>query len=114
MHEVSIAESIIDIAIDYAQREDVSLFSAIELEIGVLSGIEIDALTFAMDVVCRNTVLDGAEIRITTVPGRSRCATCNMEFDVDDHYTPCPGCGDVRSTVIRGDELRVASLIVNV
>ena len=113
MHEISIAESIIDIAADYARRDGVESFCAIDLEIGKLSGIELDALNFAMEVVCRNTVLDGADIRIATIPGRARCDECQVEFEVEDFFAPCPECGDTRCTVIGGEELRVASLFVN-
>ncbi len=113
MHEVSIAESIVDIAADYAERENVESFSAIELEIGTLSGIEIDALTFAMDVVCRGTVLNGADVRIHTVIGKARCDSCSHEFSVDDHFSPCPACSELRSTIISGEELRVSSLIIS-
>ncbi|MCZ7557683.1 MAG: hydrogenase maturation nickel metallochaperone HypA [Bacteroidia bacterium] len=111
MHEVSIAESIVDIARDYAGRENVPLFSAIELQIGTLSGIEIEALMFAMDVVCRGTVLEGAEIRIQSVAGRARCEGCNFEFPVEDQFSPCPACGELRSSIISGEELRVSSLL---
>lgn len=113
LHEVSIAESIVDIADDYARREAVQSFSAIELEIGTLAGIEIDALTFAMEVVCRGTVLDGADVRIITVTGIGRCEACGNEFVLDDHYAPCPACGELRSAIISGEELRVSSLIIS-
>jgi hydrogenase nickel incorporation protein HypA/HybF len=113
VHEVSIAESIVDIANDYAAREDVQSFAAIELQIGTLAGVEIEALTFALDVVCRGTVLDGAEIRVHTVDGRARCENCDFEFPVDDQFTPCPACGDLRSSIISGEELRVSSLLIS-
>jgi hydrogenase nickel incorporation protein HypA/HybF len=113
MHEVSIAESIVDIAGEYAEREAVQSFSAIELQIGTLSGIEIEALTFAMDVVCRGTVLDGAEVRILTIEGRARCESCDFEFSVEDHFSPCPACGELRSSIISGEELRVSSLLIS-
>lgn len=113
MHELSIAESIVEIATEYAGRENVAAFQSIELEIGSLSGIEIDALTFAMEVVCRNTVLNEAKVLITKVAGIAFCADCGVEFQVDDYFNPCPSCGNVCHTLQQGDELRVKSLTVN-
>lgn len=112
MHEVSIAESIRDIAEDYASREQLRSFRAIDLEIGALSGIEVDALTFAMEVVFRNSVLDGAEVRITHIPGEARCTDCGQSFSVEDVFTPCPRCNGARADILRGEELRVLSLLV--
>jgi hydrogenase nickel incorporation protein HypA/HybF len=112
MHEISIAESIRDIAEDYASREQLRSFRAIDLEIGALSGIEVDALTFAMEVVFRNSVLDGAEVRITHVAGEARCSNCGHCFAVEDAFTPCPECADTRADILRGEELRVLSLHV--
>lgn len=112
MHELSIAEQIVDIARDYASREDVTAVREIELEIGTLSGIEIDALTFAMDVVTKSTVLDGAKVTIIDVPAAARCEDCGEEFLLEDFYAPCTACGGFRNTPIRGQELRVKSLIV--
>jgi hydrogenase nickel incorporation protein HypA/HybF len=113
MHEVSIAESIIDIASDYAGREGIDRFHAVELEIGAFSGIEIDALTFAMEVVCRDTVLDGAALHINEVSGWGKCDMCFQEFQLEDCFMLCPHCGETSVSILRGQELRVASLIVN-
>lgn len=113
MHELSIAEQIVDIAREYSERENVSSVREIELEIGTLSGIEIDALTFALDVVTKQTVLDGAKVTIIDVPAVARCEACGAEFLLEDFFAPCTECGEFRNTPIRGQELRVKSLIVN-
>ncbi len=84
----------------------------IELEIGTLSGIEIDALKFAMEVVMRNSPLQNAELRLNLVQGRSRCNSCETEFDMAEFYTPCPACGSFDNTLLQGGEMRVKSLLV--
>ena len=113
MHELSIAEQILDIANEYSERENVKAVQEIELEIGSLSGIEIDALTFALDVVTKNTVLHDAKVTIIDVPARARCESCGHEFLLEDFFSPCPECGAFQTETLQGQELRVKSLIVN-
>lgn len=47
MHELSIVMGIIDIAEKEAKMAGVSIVEEIELEIGLLSGVEMEALEFA-------------------------------------------------------------------
>jgi hydrogenase nickel incorporation protein HypA/HybF len=112
MHELSIAEHIVEIAVDSLPGHGSPVVEEIELEIGTLSGIEIDALTFALDVVMKNTPLEHATVRILRVQGRLGCDLCGAEFDVEDFFAPCPSCGGFRNSVVRGEEMRVKSLLV--
>lgn len=113
MHELSIAQHIVEIAVDALPANSGATVREIELEIGMLSGVEIDALTFAMDVVMKHTPLEQAELRILTVEGRASCNLCGAEFDVEDFHTPCPSCGGFNCDILRGEEMRVKSLLVN-
>jgi hydrogenase nickel incorporation protein HypA/HybF len=112
VHELSIAENIAEIAIDHLRKDGGSVVKVIELEIGTLSGIEIDALNFAMKVVMRNSPLQNAEVRLIIVQGISRCNACGREFDMVDFYTPCPDCGSFDNRLLQGGEMRVKSLLV--
>jgi hydrogenase nickel incorporation protein HypA/HybF len=58
MHELSIAMNIIDIANEQAKINNLSAIDEIEIEVGELSGVETDALKFAMEVVTRDTILE--------------------------------------------------------
>lgn len=113
MHELSIAEQILEISTEYAEREGVSAVREIELEIGTLSGIEIDALTFALEVVTKNTVLHEAKVTIIDIPAKARCLACGGEFPLEDFFSPCPSCGAFESETLQGQELRVRSLLVD-
>jgi hydrogenase nickel incorporation protein HypA/HybF len=112
VHELSIAENIVEIAVAHLQGNGSAAVKEIELEIGTLSGIEIDALTFAMDAATKNTPLQHAEVRILRVQGRGCCNACAAEFDMEDFFSPCPACGGFDSTTLQGEEMRVKSLLV--
>lgn len=112
MHELSIAEHIVDIALEHLPADGDGKVKEIALQIGMLSGIEIDALMFAMDVVINGTPLEHATVRIERVHGRARCDLCALEFDIEEYYSSCPSCGGFEHTVLQGEEMRVLSLLV--
>lgn len=110
MHELSIAMSIVEIAEDSAKQSDVNKITEIELEVGALSGVVLDALEFAMVEAVRGTMLENATRKIIRIEGKTKCNVCNHEFLIDDIHTPCPKCTSFDSDVIAGKELRVKSL----
>ena len=113
MHELSIALGIIDIAEDQAGKAGAATVSEIEIEIGALAGVVLDALEFALDVAVRDTILEGAAVRITTTPARGRCADCSGEFEVEHFFSLCPRCDGYNVDIIGGEELRVKSITVD-
>ncbi len=110
MHEMSIALSIVDIAEKEAKKASVEAFDTIELEIGSLTGIELDALEFVWNSAVRNTVLDKAQRKITTIQAVARCSNCKTEFELDFLHDPCPNCDSFEKEILQGKELRVKRL----
>jgi hydrogenase nickel incorporation protein HypA/HybF len=113
MHELSIVLSIVDIAAEQVHKAGARQVDRIDLEIGLLAGIEFDALDFAWDVGVQRSVLEGAERHIHKIPARGRCMDCGHEFGIEQLYEPCPSCGQFLVEVVRGKELRVKSLEVS-
>ncbi len=112
MHELSIAMSVIEIADEYAAKENATVVKEIEIEVGELSGVVLDALEFAMEVAVRNTILEQARCHYIRIPGVARCKKCGNEFSTTNLYTPCPKCNSFEQEFISGRELRVKSLMV--
>jgi len=112
MHELSIAMSVIEIAEQHARRENASVITEVELDIGAQSGVMLDAFDFAMQAAVRGTMLENAEVRINTIPAEAQCTVCRHRFPAEDLFSPCPECGNPFSEVIQGRELKVKSLKV--
>jgi hydrogenase nickel incorporation protein HypA/HybF len=110
MHELSIMESALSMALQQARQNGASRVCVIRLRIGVLSGVVPDALQFAFEALTPGTPAEGGELAIEHVPARFWCAACAQEFKSDDLFGECPGChrpsGDLRA----GREMEVASL----
>lgn len=112
MHELSIALGIVKIAEDETSKAKVSKVTKIELEIGVLSGVEIDSLNFIWESAVKDSVLELAEKEISIIEGIGKCADCDSEFDMENIYDCCPNCGSNFKGILKGKELRVKALEV--
>ncbi len=110
MHELSIAKGIVDIAEKEAKKQNIDSFTLIELEIGTLSGVEIDSLNFAWPMAVENSVLQNAQKKINIIEAKAKCAECGYIFNVKNLYDECPKCGSYFKDVYQGKELRVKSL----
>ncbi|MBD1545467.1 hydrogenase maturation nickel metallochaperone HypA [Roseibium aggregatum] len=113
MHEMSICESILGLLRDQAQAQDFSKVERVCLEIGPLSGVEIEALKFGFDVVMRDTLADGARLEIIETPGTAWCMPCGQSVAIEERFDACPLCGSHQLQVTGGEELRIKELEVN-
>ena len=113
MHELSIVLGIVDIASEEVKKANARKVEEINLEVGSLSGIEMEALDFALECGTRHTVLEGSEISIDKIEAKSRCHQCGNVFWVKDYFDPCPVCHEWANELIQGKELRIKSLVVS-
>ena len=113
MHEFSIAMNIVDIASEYARKEEAKSVKEIEIEVGQLAGIVLDALEFSLEAAVKGSILENAQRTIISIPGLVRCRSCSHEFESNDFFSECPACGAGPGDIIQGRELRVKSLVVD-
>jgi hydrogenase nickel incorporation protein HypA/HybF len=112
MHEMSIAESLLDLIGDEARREGFARVKRVRLKLGALGHVEPAALLFCFDVVARGTVAEGASLDMETVPGAGWCPWCGKSVAIMQRYDLCPACGRSHVRMTAGDELRLAELEV--
>ena len=109
MHEMAIAEGILNIAFDYAEQNKASKISRITLKIGDMSGVEIEALNLSFDVLTKDTIAEGAELIVNHIPIIGQCNKCGKEFQIEHYNFFCPECEGVL-ILKSGRELQVESL----
>jgi len=80
------------------------------LEIGVLSGVEVDALQFALDVLAPGTLLGNVCFTFDTPLLLLYCHECENEYigDIDDLL--CPGCLGSEFEVRQGRQMMVKAI----
>ncbi|NNG05232.1 MAG: hydrogenase maturation nickel metallochaperone HypA [Inquilinus sp.] len=113
MHEMSLTRSMVGIIEGQAATHGFQRVSRVRLEIGELSCVDPEALTFCFDAATRDTVAEGATLAILTVPGQAWCRDCDMAVPIGQRGEPCPRCGDYRLQIRAGDEIRIKDLEVD-
>ncbi len=113
MHEVGIMQEAVRMAIETATEKKAGRVRGVRLRVGSMSGAVPDALRFAFDMVCRDTMAEGATLDIETVPAACWCAACQAEFTCEDFLPECPRRGAISSELRRGRELELASVEVS-
>ena len=109
MHEMAIAEGILDIALTYARENDAARITKIGLIVGEMAGVEVSSLAFCWESLAKGSVAEGAELAVERRPITARCLECGREGAVERYNFICPDCGGVL-TLLSGRELRVAYL----
>ncbi len=112
MHELSLAQSVLEIIEESAQVQCFNRVRSVILEIGKLSSVDPDAMRFCFDAAMKGSLAEGARLDIVEMPGQGWCARCAREVTVVALYEPCPYCGDFQVRVTGGDAMRVKELEV--
>jgi hydrogenase nickel incorporation protein HypA/HybF len=112
MHELGIAQAIIELAEAGLNGRPQSALRAIGLRLGEVSGVEKDSLSFCFECLVKETAFEHVQLKIETYPLRHRCRVCGWEAEGDDRRPVCANCGSAQLACEGGDELDVAYLEV--
>jgi len=112
MHELSITQSLLEIALRHAEQSGARRIARLNLVIGELTSIEDDSVQFYWDIISQDTIAEGAELHFERVPGLLRCMSCGHTFPLDGLDYVCPACGERQVVAIGGDDFRLDSIEV--
>lgn len=118
MHEFSVAQQIVEKALEAAEDHDAEVVEGITLELGTATHLNPEQLEFGLEVAMEGTIADGAEVVIESVSPYGECA-CGWEGEpegIDEMFSfapdqACPECGE-QVTLTRGKECRLVSITV--
>jgi hydrogenase nickel incorporation protein HypA/HybF len=113
MHEFSLATEVIRLAELEAEKAAAVSVQEITIEVGDLSGVEADAFETALGLLSKDSVLDNSTIKIIKTPGKGKCISCDVEFEMNYRMATCPKCSAFPSEVNGGSEFRVLSLVID-
>ena len=110
MHELSIAQSLIELVGEHAARENARRVRTVHIRLGELSGFR-RALYFCFEAAAKGTLCEGARLAIEHVPLTVRCDSCDEVKTPRARYTfRCPDCGRATPTVVTGREMQVTAI----
>jgi len=110
MHELSIAQSIVDILRDQMRVHKLSKVESVGLRVGVLRGIEVASLNLSFDVLTAGSPLEGARLEVEEVPMRGRCVACQKDFVLETWFDDCPFCHETQVEITSGKELDIVAI----
>lgn len=113
MHELGIVFHIIK-TVEAAGRENgVKRVKAVTLELGEVSGVVGDYLQDCWKwAATRSDMLDGAELRVATIPARTLCEACGHVYATLEHGRTCPACGSGQTHLVQGSEMLIRDIAV--
>jgi hydrogenase nickel incorporation protein HypA/HybF len=85
MHELPVAESILDVVLRHAESVNVHAVVSSSLKIGDLSDLEDEWIPRYFDCLSKGTLAEGARLMIELVPMMFQCVSCNSTYTVDIH-----------------------------
>ena len=105
MHELAIAEALIEQAEEIRRANGARRVRAVRLLVGPLSGVVPALLESAFPLAAAGTALEGATLDCIATPIRVRCQTCAAQTEAHLNALVCGACGDWRTQIISGDAL---------
>ena len=114
MHELSIANSLVEVATQHVRDAGAERVIAITLRIGMLSCVHKNALQFSFELVTEDTLLAGAELNIIDVPVTIFCPQCAEELELTGIQSfRCPRCGTPSADIRQGKELDIETIEIS-
>ena len=112
MHEMSIAQSIVDIVEKELVSHGVEQLKAVNIAVGKLAAVVPEQLAFCFSIITLETSLAGATLNIREVPLGYTCSACGEEFTYGGMAIVCSQCGDTNIGLTSGRELTIESIEV--
>jgi hydrogenase nickel incorporation protein HypA/HybF len=115
MHEMSIAENILQIVEEQVgQMDHPADVTRINLKVGKLRSVVPESLEFCFSIMAKGTALETAQLHIDEVPVRIVCQACQAAFDLAVPLFACTECGSSDVCVVSGEELSIDSIEIEV
>jgi hydrogenase nickel incorporation protein HypA/HybF len=113
MHELGVANDVLDIVLSEAERHAARKVESVILRVGVLRAIEPEHLSFLFSHLARGTKAEGARLDIREEPVRVECAACGVS---EARRIPweCPRCKGAGILVAGGESLEIVSLDIDI
>ena len=122
MHELSLADSIVNTALDVASEHKATSIKRVTVEIGSFALVIKEQLRFCIEILAENTIAAKAEFELLTIPGVLHCAECNFEGPVKDVEDStfgqalflCPNCESLGTRILSGRDVVVRSVDLSI
>ena len=110
MHELGIAENILDIVRRNIPDGRASSVKSIRLRVGPFAGVVPDSLKFCFDALTGDAGMTNAALQMEHTQLAANCRDCGNKTEVKNFAFRCTACGGVNLEIISGNELEVVEI----
>ncbi|MGD1043967.1 MAG: hydrogenase maturation nickel metallochaperone HypA [Bacteroidota bacterium] len=110
MHELSIAQSIVEIIQQHVPEPDWECVTVVRLKIGAIAGVVPDSLEFSFQAITVESSLSHARLEIEFIPFRIHCNSCNTTAENEVGFALCSTCGSTDTKMVSGSELHITEI----
>jgi hydrogenase nickel incorporation protein HypA/HybF len=113
MHELAIAQNIVEIVQESVPRAQIPSVRIVKLKIGKMAGVVPDSVEFCFSAIASGTALQAASLEIEQIPTTGRCKACASDFAIEEYAFLCPTCGSFNVELVSGTELEVSEIEIS-
>lgn len=113
MHELTLTQSMLDLALRQGQEVAAKRIVKIHLQVGALSCVTPHAIEFCFSVLAKDTLAEHAQLSFTRSAAQGVCRICGAQFEAQDYLVACPVCQHDVVALSGGDELMMVSIEVD-
>ena len=110
MHEGSIAQNLLTIALEKAKEYKANKITLIRVKVGEFTGVNQTALEFAFDNFSHGTIAEKAFLKIISPPLLGKCRKCNEVFKIKKDNFICLKCQSLEIDIISGEDLYIEDI----
>ncbi len=110
MHEFSLAQKLLEQAIQVQSSNPGTILRRIEFEVGPLSGVEPLQMIGNLEILVADACEPGVEVVMHEVPLLAKCRACWQTFEVINYQFQCRQCGSHELDILRGDSIKLISV----
>jgi hydrogenase nickel incorporation protein HypA/HybF len=109
MHELSLTQNILDVALKHAGSRKIL---CVNLLVGQLSDEREESIRFYWDDLAKGTLAQEAKLDFQYVDAEMKCLECGMVFHPKEETLLCPVCQSHHLKLISGDDVKINSIDV--
>jgi len=113
LHELSIAESILDVVRTEMSSRSNCRPMRVGVRIGAMAAIDAESLGFCFESIVQGSDFDGLRLEVRVTPAERQCLMCDQRYEVLEFEASCPACGSADAIPLGGDELDIEYLEVD-
>lgn len=110
MHEASIAQNLLEVALEKAKDYKANKITLIRIKVGEFAGVNQEALKFAFENFTKQTIAEKASLQIIPSPLLGKCQECDEVFEIIKNSFKCSKCNSLKIDIISGQDLYIQDI----